>query len=526
MKAVIRNQDTMRKRAEALIASGIWYHRLFETTKDGILILDAETGMIVDVNPFLVETLGFSHEQLLGKRIWEIGFFKDIIKNKANFLELQQKEYIRYEDLPLETADGRRIDVEFVSNVYRVGHQKVMQCNIRDITEHKRAEEALMISETCYRRLFETAKHGILLLDAKSGRITDVNPYLVEMSGYSHEELSGKKLWKIGLFKDIQSIKKAFLELQKKKYIRYDHLPLETKDGKSMEVEFVSNAYWVDHQEVIQCNIRDISERKRAEERLKQKTDELGRSNKELEQFAYVASHDLQEPLRMVTSYVQLLARRYKDQLDADADEFITFAVDGATRMQKLIDDLLIYSRVGRRDKEFEPTDCETTLQESLNNLKVSIDERGARVTHDLLPTVMADCLQLTQLFQNLIGNAIKFHGDEPPHIHVSCKSIEEWELQNGELKSEIRNPKSKIKKGWIFSVTDNGIGVAPEFAERIFIIFQRLHDREKYPGTGIGLAVCKKIVERHGGRIWVESEPGKGSTFYFTIPTEGDEQP
>jgi light-regulated signal transduction histidine kinase (bacteriophytochrome) len=156
--------------------------------------------------------------------------------------------------------------------------------------------------------------------------------------------------------------------------------------------------------------------------------------------------------------------------------------------------------------------------------LKVSIDEKGARVTHDPLPTVMADYLQLTQLFQNLIGNAIKFHADEPPHIHVSCKSIEEWEVQNGELKSEIRNPKSKNEKGWIFSVSDNGIGIAPEFAERIFIIFQRLYDREKYPGTGIGLAVCKRIVECHGGRIWVESEPGNGSTFSFTIPAEGDQ--
>ena len=398
---------------------------------------------------------------------------------------------------------------------------------VKSEAERKRAEEALKVSETRYRRIFETAKDGILLLDAGTGQITDVNHYLIEMLGYTYEEFLGKKLWAIGTFKNIAKSKAAFQELQKKEYIRYEHLPFETKDGKHIDVEFVSNVYLVDHKKVIQCNIRDITERKRAEKelkKLKQKMDKLALSNKELEQFAYVASHDLQEPLRMVTSYLQLLSRRYKGKLEADAGEFIGFATDGATRMQRLIDDLLIYARVGTRGKEFEPTDCEAVLQQSLNNLKVSIDEKGARVTHDPLPTVMADYLQLTQLFQNLIGNAIKFHADEPPHIHVSCKSIEEWEVQNGELKSEIRNPKSKNEKGWIFSVSDNGIGIAPEFAERIFIIFQRLYDREKYPGTGIGLAVCKRIVECHGGRIWVESEPGNGSTFSFTIPAEGDQ--
>lgn len=263
-----------------------------------------------------------------------------------------------------------------------------------------------------------------------------------------------------------------------------------------------------------------ISELKRRTQEFQKKTDQLARSNKELEQFAYVASHDLREPLRMVTSYVKLLARRYKDKLDADADDFITFAVDGATRMQRLIDGLLIYSRVGTRVKEFEPTDCEMILGQCLSNLQVAIGERGAVITHDPLPTVMADHLQLTQLFQNLIDNAIKFRrGEEPPRIHISAKPIAESGIRNAELNSEL-------KDGWVFSVHDNGIGIAPEYADRIFVIFQRLHDREKYPGTGIGLAVCKKIVERHGGSIWVESEPGKGATFYFTIPAKGDQQP
>jgi light-regulated signal transduction histidine kinase (bacteriophytochrome) len=200
----------------------------------------------------------------------------------------------------------------------------------------------------------------------------------------------------------------------------------------------------------------------------------------------------------MVTSYVQLLARRYKGKLDSDADDFIRFAEDGAARMWRLINDLLTYSRVGTQGKEREPTDCETALQQSLKNLKVAIEENGVIVTRDPLPTVMADGPQLIQLFQNLIGNAIKFRGNEPPRVHVSAS-------RNGE--------------SWIFSVRDNGIGIAPEYAKRIFVIFQRLHSRDKYDGTGIGLAICQKIVERHGGDIWVESELGKGANFYFTLP-------
>jgi signal transduction histidine kinase/DNA-binding LacI/PurR family transcriptional regulator len=237
---------------------------------------------------------------------------------------------------------------------------------------------------------------------------------------------------------------------------------------------------------------REIAERKQAQA-------ELARSNAELEHFAYVASHDLQEPLRMVKSYLQLIERRYAGQLDEDADEFIAFAVDGAERMQALINDLLQYSRVTTHGKPFAPTDCTAVLDHALANLKVAIEESGAVVTHDSLPTVLADDVQLTQLLQNLVGNAIKFHKpDTPPQVHVGV------EREDGE---------------WLFSVQDNGIGIEPQHFERIFLIFQRLHSREEYEGTGIGLAVCKKIVERHGGRIWVESEPGKGSTFTFTMP-------
>jgi light-regulated signal transduction histidine kinase (bacteriophytochrome) len=228
--------------------------------------------------------------------------------------------------------------------------------------------------------------------------------------------------------------------------------------------------------------------------------EELARSNRDLEQFAYVASHDLQEPLRMVATYTQLLAERYRGQLDADADKYMHYAVDGALRMQKLVQDLLAFSRVGRQGGAAVSTDCNAVIETALKNLQAAIHDTGAVVEHTQLPLVIADGFQLVQLFQNLIGNAIKFRGSEPPVIRVTAK-------EQG--------------KEWLFSVADNGIGIAPEQAENVFVIFRRLHTHAEYPGNGIGLSICKKIVEQHGGRIWVESEPGCGSVFQFTLPVK-----
>jgi light-regulated signal transduction histidine kinase (bacteriophytochrome) len=256
-----------------------------------------------------------------------------------------------------------------------------------------------------------------------------------------------------------------------------------------------------DAEELLRANASlkdEISRRKETEKALQSTLSQLERSNAELQQFAYVASHDLQEPLRMISSYVKLLERRYKGRLDNDADEFIAFAVDGAKRMQGLINDILQLSRLGTREKSLKTTNCEAILQEALTNLRASIDNCCAQVTHDPLPVMTVDPTQLVQLFQNLVGNAIKFRGKDDPRIHISARPSDGW---------------------WLLSVGDNGIGIDPKDSNRIFGIFQRLHGRGEYSGTGIGLAICRKIVEGHGGKIWVQSEPGKGATFFFTLP-------
>ena len=291
----------------------------------------------------------------------------------------------------------------------------------------------------------------------------------------------GREAGIVSIAKDITNLKAAEAALKESK----DELEIKV-DRRTAELQESNRSLQM-----------EAEERKKTESALSLQARELARSNIELEQFAYVASHDLQEPLRMVSSYVQLLAKRYKGKLDKSADEFIEFAADGAVRMKALIDDLLAYSRVTTKGKLPVPADCSVILEEALLNLKASIEESGAVITSDPLPTVTGDPLQLGQVFQNLLGNAIKFRGDSPPQIHVSA--------QRQELE-------------WVFYVKDNGIGIEPQFYDRIFMVFQRLSARDAYPGTGIGLALCKKIIERHGGRIWVESEAGKGSTFYFTV--------
>jgi len=382
---------------------------------------------------------------------------------------------------------------------------------VRDATAKKKMRAAYDLQQAILKEAMESIGEGLWIFDGKH-KLVAANKRLAEMVRYPEELLQpGTEFEKLmrfaverGDFGDgdpEQLLMERLKTTEAKQPFSFERA---APGGLTIEVRYspMPGAGFV-------CTMTDITARKQFEtalaalnERLLAQTHDLQRSNEELEQFAYVASHDLQEPLRSIGSYCQLLQRRYKGKLDNDADQFIDFAVEGAKRMQVLINDLLKYSRVGTRGKPFEPTDCNAVFNDAISNLRQAIEESAAVVTSDPLPAVSGDAVQLGQLFQNLIANAIKFRGEAAPKIHVSA-------CEYGDQT--------------VFSVRDNGIGIDARHGERIFQIFQRLHERGKYPGTGIGLAVCKKIVARHGGRIWVESTPGEGSNFRFTLAPQAE---
>ncbi len=365
--------------------------------------------------------------------------------------------------------------------------------------ERHQATETLRVSEAFNRTVVASIPQKLFLKDRKSNYLRVNQAYAADF-GVAPSEFVGKD--------DFAFYPRELAE----KYRADDHQVIVSGQVKEVEESYVvaGQTFWVstvkapvrdDRGEVVALLglFTDISERKAYQSRLEAANAALELSNRELEQFAYVASHDLQEPLRMVSSYTQLLAQRYQDQLDQDARDFIEFAVDGANRMQALIQDLLAYSRVTTRGAPPTRVDPHEALGEAVRNLHMAIREAGALVTNDELPLVRVDRIQLVQLFQNLIGNAIKFREpSEPARVHISARAED---------------------SGVVFSVTDNGIGIDPKYFDRLFVIFQRLHTRQDYPGTGIGLALCKRIVERHDGRIWLDSEPGRGTTIYFTLP-------
>ncbi len=379
--------------------------------------------------------------------------------------------------------------------------------HIGQLMARREAESAMRESEERFRSLTQLSSDWYWEQDAEL-RFTDISGNYAEAVGISVDTFLGKHRW------DSPMIGLSDAQLEAHKAACEAHEPFHDlefarrgSDGKIRYVSVSGQPVYDDDGDFAGYRGvgKDITRRKtdeaalrEAHDELEVKARELARSNEELQQFAYVASHDLQEPLRMISSYTQLLTRRFGDRLDGDAREFMDYIVDGAARMKQLIEDLLAYSRVGTRGRDFEVTESGAAFAKALANLRGAQEASGATVTHDALPQVVADGSQLTQLFQNLVGNAMKFKTNEAPRIHVACETREHV---------------------WVFTVRDNGIGLDTQYADRIFMMFQRLHNKTEYPGTGIGLAICRKIVDRHGGRIWVESKPGHGCTFGFTLP-------
>ncbi len=501
---------TRRKQLEqALRESEGKFRTLTEKSLVGIYALDGQ--VITYANPRLAEMYGYDVNEMMGMSFGELVFHEDlpVLRENIRRRESGELDAIRYEFRGIKkNRDLIYVEVYGSSTVNR-GRRIAVGTQL-DITRRKHLEEALRKSEEQYRLLAENMSDLIWVADPHFSRFTYVSPSVERLLGYTREEFVNLPwetfLTPASLTRGKEHLRRIMESAATGRSVEIPPLELQNirKDGTIIWTEVVYNLIVDDAGAVVatQGVTRDITKRKEAEEELARKASELARSNAELEQFAYIASHDLQEPLRMVASFTELLARRYKGKLDSDADEFIAFAVDGANRMKQLINDLLAYSRVGTRAKPFARIDCRDVFDRAVSNLTVAIREQGATVKAGPLPTIMGDAVQLTQLFQNLIGNALKFRGPESPLIEVAAASHCD---------------------GWLFSVRDNGIGIDSQFFERIFAVFQRLHRKEDYPGTGIGLAICRKIVERHGGRIWVESEWGKGATFYFTMPAKGE---
>ena len=529
------------------------YRAIFENAGVGITRVDLD-GALADVNQKFCEMVGYARDELLGTSVSALTHPDDYGTGAAYRHQLARGEVASATgEKRFLHKNGSIIWVRRTMSIARddAGNSQYVISIVEDITQRKHIEQRQAI------------EHGVTLLLAEAPSIAEAIPRVIqivcESLGYAY---GARRVYDTG--KGVLQTMESWCvsELMADEFQRTSMASVESgRGGLNRQVWATSASVWIEDiaqaatlrrreaalqaglrsafafpilvggefygaMEFLARDIRPRDERvleigqsvgkqvgqfigrKQAEVALREanaeltrKAQELARSNAELEQFAYVASHDLQEPLRMVSSYTQLIMRRYSDRLDGDAREFMEFIVDGSARMKRLIEDLLAYSRVGTHGKELKPIDCETVLEKALVNLRGTIEDNGAVVTHDPLPTADADNSQLVQLFQNLIGNAIKFRGAAPPAVHVSA-----------EERADV----------WVFIVRDNGIGIEPQYFERIFMVFQRLHGKAEYPGTGIGLAICKKVVDRHGGRIWVESQPGQGSKFCFALPKNG----
>ena len=500
---------TVRKAGEKFVAQMEGRYRgLLEAAPDAMVVVN-EDGEIVLLNVQAEKQFGYRRHELVGQKVKNIipeGFAERLIADGTRTAaEAVAQQIGTGIELYGRRKDGSDFPIEIMLSPLESAEGILVTAAIRDISVRKTAEQHLAQMEGRYRGLLEAAPDAMVVVN-QGGDIVLLNVQAEKQFGYRRDELVGQKVKNIipeGFAERlIADGTRTAAEAVAQQIGTGIELKGRRKHGSEFPIEIMLSPLESPEGVLVTAAIRDITERKKSEHQLVKTVGELKRSNDELQQFAYVASHDLQEPLRMVASYTQLLSKRYKGRLDSVADEFIAYAVDGSNRMQGLIQDLLAYSRAGTNEKGLREVSSEKALKYALSNLQATIQESGALVTHDSLPSITSDDTQLIQVFQNLVGNAIKYRSAEVPHVHVSA-------TKNG-------------GKDWIFSVRDNGLGIDPQYFERIFVLFQRLHGREQFKGTGIGLTICKKIVERLGGRIWVESQPEKGSIFYFSLPEGG----
>ncbi len=494
---------TERKRAEAALRqSEENFSKAFISSPTALLMTRLSDGKIIELNEAYTTIVGYTREELLGRKTIEFNIYLDT-KDRQQIVErLLRTGTTRDVELDIRHCSGSIKHVIAAQEIITFNGETCILSSLLDITSRKQLEETLRTTTQRVQLILQSLYGGILVL-RNDNRVEFANHAFCELFELQDrpEDLLGLHAQEI-----IQKITDVYAD-PPHALARIDEIVAALQPVQDEEIEISKGRTYL--RDFIPIEIEghlhgrmwhhlDITERKRSEAELRTALEELKRSNAELEQFAYVASHDLQEPLRAVAGMVQLLQQRYHGQLDERADEYIRHAVEAAGRMQTLINDLLAFSRVDRHGRVFTPIDSALCLQAALKNLDYSLQESHAHITWEDLPTLTADGMQLIQLFQNLISNGLKFTRNPNPEIHIRAE---------------------RVKNTWQFSVRDNGIGIDPQYFERIFLIFQRLHTRREYPGTGVGLAICKKIIERHGGQIWVESEPGQGSTFYFTIP-------
>ncbi|MGD0759045.1 MAG: PAS domain S-box protein [Candidatus Sulfotelmatobacter sp.] len=497
-KHLVGMEERRRLGENALRESEERYRLLLDGVQNYAIFMMDTRGQILSWNAGAERIKGYSADQIIGRNFSCFFPPAEIERGRPEEILSMTAASGRHEEQGMRVRkDGSR----FLANVVFTALRDAAG-NLRGFSEFSHDLSESKESEARYRGLLEAAPDAMVVVN-QAGEIVLLNLQAETQFGYRRDELLGQKVKNIipeGFAERlIADGTRSAAEALAQQIGTGIELSGRRKDGSEFPIEIMLSPLESAEGTLVTAAIRDITERKESDEHLAKTVEELKRSNDDLQQFAYVSSHDLQEPLRMVSSYTQLLAKRYKGRLDSDADEFITFAVDGCNRMQGLIQDLLAYSRAGTNERKLREVPSENALQKALINLRAAIKQSGAVVTHDALPKVTTDETQLTQVFQNLVGNAIKYRRAEEPRVHVSA----------------ARND----CKEWTFSVRDNGLGIDSQYFERIFVLFQRLHGRDEFEGTGIGLAVCKRIVERMGGKIWVESQPEKGSTFYFALP-------